>query len=85
MIHEFRALAVSPGFMRTELVLAHMGAHETNYRRHPALREARARKHTSCGGLQGQLYRAAVIGTTAHRMITRSLLRLVARGEELHH
>lgn len=39
-----------------------------------------ARTHAAFPGLRGRLYRAAVIGTGAHRVVTRHLLRQVARA-----
>jgi hypothetical protein len=40
----------------------------------------RARTHASFPGVLGRLYRAAVIGTGGHRIVTRHLLRQVARA-----
>ena len=40
----------------------------------------RAQTHAVFPGVLGQLYRAAVIGTGAHRLATRRLLRQVARA-----
>jgi hypothetical protein len=40
----------------------------------------RAQTHAAFPGLLGRLYRAAVIGTGAHRLVTRRLLRQVARA-----
>ena len=42
--------------------------------------ELRALTHAGFPGLQGKLYRAAVIGTGAHRIVTRRLLRQIARA-----
>jgi hypothetical protein len=39
----------------------------------------RAQTHAIFPGLRGRLYRAAVIGTRAHRLVTRRILRQVAR------
>ncbi len=39
----------------------------------------RAQTHAAFPGLLGRLYRAAVIGTRGHRLVTRRLLRQVAR------
>jgi len=39
----------------------------------------RAQTHAAFPGLRGRLYRAAVIGTGGHRLVTRRLLRQVAR------
>lgn len=39
----------------------------------------RARTHAAFPGLLGRLYRAAVIGTGGHRVVTRRLLRQVIR------
>jgi len=39
----------------------------------------RAQTHAAFPGLLGHLYRAAVIGTGGHRLVTRRLLRKVAR------
>jgi hypothetical protein len=39
-----------------------------------------ARTHAEFPGLRGRLYRAAVIGSGGHRIITRRLLRQVARA-----
>lgn len=39
-----------------------------------------ARTHAAFPGILGKLYRAAVIGTGAHRLVTRHLLRQVARA-----
>lgn len=41
--------------------------------------ELRARTHAVFPGLHGKLYRALVIGSGAHRLITRKILRQVAR------
>jgi hypothetical protein len=41
--------------------------------------QLRAVTHASFPGLRGKLYRAAVIGTGAHRIVTRRLLRQIAR------
>jgi hypothetical protein len=40
----------------------------------------RARTHAAFPGLRGRFYRAAVIGSGAHRLVTRRLLRQVARA-----
>jgi hypothetical protein len=40
----------------------------------------RARTHAAFPGVLGRLYRAAVIGTGAHRVVTRHLLRQIARA-----
>lgn len=40
----------------------------------------RARTHAAFPGVLGRLYRAAVIGTGAHRLVTRHLLRQIARA-----
>ena len=40
----------------------------------------RARTHAAFPGVRGRLYRAAVIGTRAHVVVTRWMLRQVARG-----
>jgi len=40
----------------------------------------RAQTHAAFPGLLGRLYRAAVIGSGAHRLVTRRLLRQVARA-----
>jgi hypothetical protein len=42
----------------------------------------RARTHAAFPGVLGRLYRAAVIGSGAHRLVTRRLLRHVARALE---
>lgn len=42
----------------------------------------RAQTHATFPGLLGRLYRAAVIGSGAHRLATRRLLRRVARAVE---
>jgi hypothetical protein len=42
--------------------------------------QLRALTHAGFPGLQGKLYRAAVIGTGAHRIVTRRLLRQIARA-----
>lgn len=39
----------------------------------------RAQTHAAFPGLLGRLYRAAVVGTGGHRLVTRRLLRQVAR------
>lgn len=39
----------------------------------------RARTHAAFPGVLGRLYRAAVIGTGTHRLVTRHLLRQIAR------
>jgi hypothetical protein len=39
-----------------------------------------ARTHAAFPGLLGRLYRAAVIGTGGHRLVTRHLLRQIARA-----
>ena len=39
----------------------------------------RAQTHAACPGILGRLYRAAVIGSGGHRLVTRRLLRQVAR------
>ena len=39
----------------------------------------RARTHAAFPGIHGWLYRAAVIGSGGHRIVTRRLLRLIAR------
>jgi hypothetical protein len=41
--------------------------------------QLRAQTHAAFHGLLGRLYRAAVIGSGGHRLVTRSLLRRVAR------
>ena len=40
----------------------------------------RARTHAAFPGVRGRLYRAAVIGSGAHRLVTRRLLRQIARA-----
>jgi hypothetical protein len=40
----------------------------------------RAQTHAAFPGLRGRLYRAAVIGSGGHRIVTRQLLRQVARA-----
>ena len=40
----------------------------------------RAQTHAEFPGVLGQLYRAAVIGSGGHRIVTRSLLRRIARA-----
>ncbi len=40
----------------------------------------RATTHAAFPGVLGRLYRAAVIGTGAHRLVTRQLLRQIARA-----
>jgi hypothetical protein len=40
----------------------------------------RAQTHAAFPGVLGRLYRAAVIGSGVHRLVTRRLLRQVARG-----
>ena len=40
----------------------------------------RARTHAAFPGILGRLYRAAVIGSGGHRLMTRRLLRQVARA-----
>lgn len=40
----------------------------------------RARTHAAFPGLSGRLYRAAVIGTGAHAIVTRRMLRRIARA-----
>jgi hypothetical protein len=40
----------------------------------------RAETHAAFPGLLGRLYRAAVIGSGGHRLVTRRLLRQIARG-----
>ena len=40
----------------------------------------RARTHAAFPGLRGRLYRAAVIGSGAHRLVTRRLLRQIVRA-----
>jgi hypothetical protein len=42
--------------------------------------QLRAQTHAAFPGLLGRLYRAAVIGTGAHRRVTRRLLRKIARA-----
>lgn len=42
----------------------------------------RAQTHAEFPGILGRLYRAAVIGSGGHRLVTRRLLRLVARATE---
>jgi hypothetical protein len=42
--------------------------------------QLRARTHAAFPGVSGLLYRAAVIGTGGHRIVTRQLLRRVARA-----
>lgn len=39
----------------------------------------RARTHAAFPGIRGKLYRALVIGSGAHRLVTRRLLRQIAR------
>lgn len=42
--------------------------------------QLRAETHAAFPGVLGRLYRAAVIGSGAHRVVTRSILRKVARA-----
>ena len=44
-----------------------------------------AQTHAAFPGLLGRIYRAAVIGTGAHRVVTRHLLRQIARAERAAH
>lgn len=42
--------------------------------------EIRARTHAEFPGVKGRLYRAAVIGSGGHRVITRAILRRIAKA-----
>jgi len=76
-----------PGF---RVVDAEPGRHITLEGRHRFARyrltihvdgdRVRARTDAAFPGLRGRLYRAAVIGSGAHRMITRRMLRQIAAG-----
>jgi hypothetical protein len=43
----------------------------------------RAQTHAAFPGIVGQLYRAAVIGSGAHRLVVRRLLSRVARAARI--
>jgi NAD(P)-dependent dehydrogenase (short-subunit alcohol dehydrogenase family) len=43
--HGVASIALSPGFMRTELVLAHMRTDEAHYREHPALKQTESPRY----------------------------------------
>lgn len=73
----FRVIESEPGRL---LVLA--GSHRfSRYRLTFVLDDGllRARTHAAFPGLRGRAYRAAVIGSGAHRLVTRRMLRQVAR------
>ena len=73
----FRVVEAEPG---RRLVL-HGRHHFSEYRLTFALEDGalRARTHAAFPGVRGRLYRAAVIGTRAHVLVTRWMLRQVAR------
>jgi hypothetical protein len=74
----FRVLEVDPG---RRLVLR--GRHRfADYALTFVLEDGRlsARSHATFPGLLGRLYRAAVIGSGGHRLVTRRMLRQVARA-----
>ena len=76
----FRVLASEPGER-----LALGGRHRfSDYRLTFVLEEGRlaARTHAAFPGLKGRAYRAAVIGSGAHRVITRRILSGVRRRAE---
>jgi hypothetical protein len=78
----FRVVAADPGRR-----LALRGRHRfSNYALTFELdgNRVRAQTHAEFPGVLGKLYRAAVIGTGAHKLVTRHLLRQIARAAQSH-